>query len=160
MPTEFRPDGAGTKGYWNDREVAEDKLLGQVGIYSSGNTVIRLAEETVDGRYVVTKSWSQQVGIVPGDVAEPHPRVARVSEEVCSGRPGYCCCPSHLVVRPAKTGEPDRPEPSPCHTARLWIASAQQTWPKEVPGPDDPEHKATPPPLTEFLQKAAVMERS
>ncbi|MFI6055760.1 hypothetical protein ACIBCO_37465 [Streptomyces violascens] len=75
MPTQLRPDGAGTEGYWNGGKVAEDKFLGQVGIYSSGGTVVRLAEEAVDGRYVVIKSWSQQTGMVPGDAAWPHPRV-------------------------------------------------------------------------------------
>jgi hypothetical protein len=69
VTTQFRPDGGATEGYWNDQAVAEDKFLGQVGIYGSGHTVIRLAEETADGRYAVIKSWSQQTGMVPGDVA-------------------------------------------------------------------------------------------
>ncbi|GGU41357.1 hypothetical protein GCM10010289_72840 [Streptomyces violascens] len=62
-------EGRGTEGYWNDREVAEGKFLGQVGIYGFGDTVIRAAEEAVDGRYVVIKSWSQQTGMVAGDVS-------------------------------------------------------------------------------------------
>ncbi|WP_438297218.1 hypothetical protein [Streptomyces sp. HUAS TT7] len=69
MTTQFRPDGPLSEGYWSDREVAEDKFLGQVGIYGSGETVIRLAEETADGRYEVVKSWSQHTGTVTGDVA-------------------------------------------------------------------------------------------
>ncbi|WP_226599131.1 hypothetical protein [Streptomyces violascens] len=70
VTTQFRPDGAGTEGYWNDGEVAEDKLLGQDGIHGSGDTVIRAAEEAVDGRYVVIQSWSQQTGMVQGDIAQ------------------------------------------------------------------------------------------
>ncbi|GGT84571.1 hypothetical protein [Streptomyces violascens] len=69
MTTQFRPDGAGTEGYWNNQEVAEDKFPGQVGIYGSGDTAIRLAEETADRRYAVIKSRSQQTGMVQGDVA-------------------------------------------------------------------------------------------
>ncbi|WP_189969729.1 hypothetical protein [Streptomyces violascens] len=49
--------------------MAEGKFLGQVGIYGFGDTVIRAAEEAVDGRYVVIKSWSQQTGMVAGDVS-------------------------------------------------------------------------------------------
>ncbi|MCT9093934.1 hypothetical protein N4G70_34515 [Streptomyces sp. ASQP_92] len=48
--------------------MAESKFLGQVGIYGSGDVVIRLAEES-DGQYAVVKSWSQKTGIVLGDVA-------------------------------------------------------------------------------------------
>ncbi|GAA2417490.1 hypothetical protein ACFPFX_04370 [Streptomyces mauvecolor] len=69
MTTQFRPEGPSTEGYWNDRQVAEGKFLGEVGLYGSGETVIRLAEESADGRYEVVKSWSQRTGMVTGDVA-------------------------------------------------------------------------------------------
>ncbi|GGU42829.1 hypothetical protein [Streptomyces violascens] len=69
VTTQFGPDGACVQGYWDDGEVAEKKFLGQVGIYGSGNAVVTLAEKAADGEYMVIKSWSQQSGVVPGDVA-------------------------------------------------------------------------------------------
>ena len=49
--------------------MAERKFLGEVSLYSSGEAVIRLAEQAADSRYTVAKAWSRRTGMVAGDVA-------------------------------------------------------------------------------------------
>ncbi|MFD9818576.1 hypothetical protein [Streptomyces violascens] len=63
-----RPGGPHVEGYWDDGAVAE-RNLGEVGLYSSGEAVIHLAEQAADSRYTVAKAWSRRTGTVAGDVA-------------------------------------------------------------------------------------------